>query len=278
MRRLRQFLRHIFVNAFLILTITCAVMAILIPSTNLFSKISWVGSTIFFVTVFILIRSRKKIKNGFRKNNAYIVIEGTNEYEHRSKAKKILRRNLRPNEVVHHINGQRSDNSLKNLCVMDRLDHELFHAWLDWKKKKDGRYPTFKDQKQILTDKYNGILLEGKSQFKLNANSTLVPHPFVIEKSKITPVASSEISSQDLFSDLRRERMRLAREQHIPAYLIFKDVTLTEMAQRRPEDFKSMRCIIGVNSEKLRLYGDCFLAVIRKHIDNADTLEKKKSV
>ena len=60
---------------------------------------------------------------------------------YRETAMKVLGRNLERNEIVHHINGNREDNGVENLCVMDGVKHEMFHTWLRWKKEKSGYYP-----------------------------------------------------------------------------------------------------------------------------------------
>lgn len=277
MRKFLLKLQQLLTNAALLLTTVCAVATILIPNTNFFSRVFWVGSAAIFIFNFLFFPKRRLSKNEYKDDQGYIVLKGTNEYQHRHIAKQILNRNLLPNEVVHHINGKRADNRLINLCVMDRHQHELFHAWLDWKKKKSGRYPSFKEQKRLLSEKHNGILLENQSSFKFNIYSAQVRHTFVIEKPKITPPERSEDFSRKLFSQLRQERNRLANEKNIPAYLIFKNVTLTEMARQMPQDAKTMESITGVTSEKFRLYGDHFLAVIWKYKSDTEKLKKRNS-
>lgn len=230
-----------------------------------------------FVIIPPLVGRVNRLKTA-HKDDPYIFNKETSEYEHRHIAKQILKRNLLPNEIVHHINGKRSDNRAINLCVMDRYEHELFHAWLDWKRKKSGQYPSFKEQKRLLYEKHDGILLENHLRPRSDAFSPQAPHTFVRKKSKIGHAGGTTDFSHKLFCDLKKLRSRLAHEKNIPAYLVFKNFTLTEMTRMMPEDTESMKSIIGVTSEKLRIYGDDFLAVIWKHKKNSEELKKRRSV
>lgn len=94
----------------------------------------------------------------YDKSGYKIRVEKTRE--HRYLAEQWLGRRLSPNEVVHHINGRRSDNRLENLCVIDRMKHEQYHAWLRWKKDKQGFYPSANELREILVNEYQGTLLE----------------------------------------------------------------------------------------------------------------------
>ena len=57
-------------------------------------------------------------------------------------------------------------------------------------------------------------------------------------------------------------RGQLAEAAKVPAYIIFTDRTLIEMAETRPQDMDGMARIGGVGSKKLESYGADFLTVI----------------
>lgn len=95
--------------------------------------------------------------------DGYVVLLPINEREHRYIARQKMGRNLTPDEHVHHINGNKTDNKIANLCLMDGEKHEHFHAWLRWKKEKGGMYPSIIDQKRVLVLEYGGTLLENLS-------------------------------------------------------------------------------------------------------------------
>jgi len=67
----------------------------------------------------------------------------------------------------------------------------------------------------------------------------------------------------ELFERLRELRMRLARAQGVPPYVIFSDRTLREMASLAPTTPDGLLQVTGVGSVKLERYGKAFLEVIR---------------
>jgi ATP-dependent DNA helicase RecQ len=66
-----------------------------------------------------------------------------------------------------------------------------------------------------------------------------------------------------LLERLRALRSTLAREQKVPAYVVFSDRTLTEMAVRRPRTDYALGEIHGVGPMKIEKYGEPFLALLR---------------
>ena len=77
---------------------------------------------------------------------------------------------------------------------------------------------------------------------------------------------ASAISHADapLFESLRALRASIAREQNLPAYVIFHDATLRAMATQRPRNLKELALINGVGLSKLERYGERMLAVLQE--------------
>ncbi len=70
---------------------------------------------------------------------------------------------------------------------------------------------------------------------------------------------------RSLLGALKGLRGAIAAAQKQPAYVIFPDRTLIEMAKERPETLDDLASIHGVGEVKLQKYGPAFLAVIRDH-------------
>lgn len=69
-------------------------------------------------------------------------------------------------------------------------------------------------------------------------------------------------SAAELFQRLRTVRARTARMQGVPAYVVFTDKTLREMALTRPHTIAEFRAVSGVGDAKAGRYGKTFLAEI----------------
>ncbi|HVH34661.1 MAG TPA: DNA helicase RecQ [Tahibacter sp.] len=65
-----------------------------------------------------------------------------------------------------------------------------------------------------------------------------------------------------LWDALRAVRARLAKEQNVPAYVIFHDATLLDMLREHPMSLRELAAISGVGTTKLEKYGEAFLTVL----------------
>ena len=57
-------------------------------------------------------------------------------------------------------------------------------------------------------------------------------------------------------SKLRNWRMETARTHNVPAYIIFHDATMREIAKAQPQSQVALRGVSGVGEKKLETYGD----------------------
>jgi len=82
-------------------------------------------------------------------------------------------------------------------------------------------------------------------------------------RGKTTASSAPAAASDDpLWLALRELRARLAREQNVPAYVIFHDATLRAIAAARPRTRHELAAIAGVGERKLERYGDALLAMV----------------
>jgi len=69
-----------------------------------------------------------------------------------------------------------------------------------------------------------------------------------------------------LFERLRGLRRRLADERNVPAYVIFSDVSLREMAKNYPATATEFRRVPGVGEQKLKDFANAFLGEIKNYL------------
>jgi len=111
-----------------------------------------------------------------------------------------------------------------------------------------------------LTAEAGQVLYHGKKvKMKVEVEPEM-PLPFMG-----TPKLALEDS--DLFDVLKELRASLAKEAGIPAYVVFSNATLTDMAKKKPKTMSEFRKVSGVGEIKAAWYGAAFLERIRTYID-----------
>jgi ATP-dependent DNA helicase RecQ len=98
-----------------------------------------------------------------------------------------------------------------------------------------------------------------------------------IRSARQTPKVKTLVSDEDapLLSALKAKRRALAEAADVPAYIVFNDKTLIEMAQERPQTLDDMARISGVGAKKLATYGAEFLSVITGAADRVHPTRRK---
>jgi ATP-dependent DNA helicase RecQ len=76
--------------------------------------------------------------------------------------------------------------------------------------------------------------------------------------------APPTVEERERYGRLRALRTELAKEAELPAYCVFADKTLVELARRHPTSLAAMRQVPGVGPAKIEKYGEAFLEVLRQ--------------
>ncbi|RGP38099.1 DNA helicase RecQ [Pseudotabrizicola alkalilacus] len=99
-------------------------------------------------------------------------------------------------------------------------------------------------------------ILRGEASISLRRDTITSAIPRVAVKTLVSD------EDAPLLSALKAKRRALAEAQGVPAYVVFPDRTLIEMAERKPATLDDMAGVTGVGAKKLESYGAAFLAVI----------------
>ena len=102
-------------------------------------------------------------------------------------------------------------------------------------------------------------LIEGDGSFRYRADMIRAARP---TEKKAAPVIDASVP-QELLNRLKPRRSELAREGSVPAYVIFSDRTLIEMAKEQPRNLREFEMLHGVGAAKLERFGEVFLREIK---------------
>jgi ATP-dependent DNA helicase RecQ len=113
-----------------------------------------------------------------------------------------------------------------------------------------------------LTDK-SWSLLKGEQAIRFRKDPETIKSPRIIRDTRHGVPGSLDDRAMGLWEHLRRVRFEIAKEMELPAYVIFHDKTLKEMACRRPRTRKDLLQITGVGEIKADQFGKRFLYAIQ---------------
>ena len=120
---------------------------------------------------------------------------------------------------------------------------------------------------------YSGLLITAKGNEFQRSNATFLYRDDVLsssrqkstrKSSKTATTPSIDLSERDfvLLTALKKKRLELAKARGVPAYVIFTDKTLEDMALRRPATLEAFERVRGVGKSKLEKFATDFMAVI----------------
>ncbi|EEO28889.1 DNA helicase RecQ [Oxalobacter paraformigenes] len=118
-------------------------------------------------------------------------------------------------------------------------------------------------------EEYNALKLTEKARPVLKGELTVLLRPYLKpdrrRKTRLLQAASQPVlpqREQKLFERLKWWRMEIARQQNMPAYVIFQDATLREIALAKPLTEEELLQISGIGNKRLAMWGSEILKLV----------------
>ena len=118
-------------------------------------------------------------------------------------------------------------------------------------------------------DEYNALKLTELARPILKGEKTVLLRQYQKPERKRKEKSQAKFSQlalppheQKLFEKLRWWRMEIAREQNMPAYVIFQDATLREIALAKPVTVEELKHISGIGDKRLNQWGEDIIRLV----------------
>jgi len=151
-------------------------------------------------------------------------------------------------------------NTLSTYGLLKDRGRSEIHGMIDHLEAEGYLFSESEFQTLELTKKASEVLYYGKQVQML------------VEREKEEPQETAQIRSltgdqSELYDVLRDLRASLAKEAGIPAYVVFSNATLADMARKKPTSMSAFKKVSGVGEIKASWYGAAFLEQIRKYLE-----------
>lgn len=164
-------------------------------------------------------------------------------------------------DILRGSNSEKIREEHKKLSVFgigkDKAKEEWMHYTKElihygYLKPSEGQYPVLQ-----LTDKSQAVLFKGEKVFlSAPVQVTIAKEPVIYQQHEY---------EKPLFEELKKLRNRIAHEENVPAYLIFSDSTLLDLATYLPLSQDDLPKISGFGAFKIEKYGRAFLELIQEY-------------
>jgi ATP-dependent DNA helicase RecQ len=118
------------------------------------------------------------------------------------------------------------------------------------------------------TEAFSVLEITEQGQAFIQERHTIMLTKPISEPSRKTQATEELAHDESLFARLRQLRKSLADKRDVPAYVIFSDVALRQMAQEYPTNEQEFLRISGVGTRKLEEFGAAFLAAIAEYVES----------
>ncbi len=112
------------------------------------------------------------------------------------------------------------------------------------------------EHRAIMMTEVGVEILKGQKSVEIDEDK-LGTQKYVIEE-------DVTVERDETFEALRALRMKIASEAEVPAYVVFSDKTLKDMAQKLPQDKQAMLEVHGIGEVKYKRYGEAFLKLSKE--------------
>nr|HML49171.1 HRDC domain-containing protein [Clostridia bacterium] len=89
------------------------------------------------------------------------------------------------------------------------------------------------------------------------------------DRSRKSSASAGKAVSDDLYERLSDLRLQIAKEQSVPAFVVFSNATLYDMCAKLPRTSAQFLQVSGVGRHKLMLYGDRFMQAIAEYLSES---------
>ena len=126
----------------------------------------------------------------------------------------------------------------------------------------------------LILENYIELTAGSYPTVQLNKNSYEVLKDIKKIQRKLNEVVTFDYYENNLFQKLNGLRKKISEKENVAPYIIFSDMTLFEMAEKKPKNRWEMLKIKGVGNQKFKNYGEEFLNIINEFSE--EDLEKLK--
>lgn len=118
---------------------------------------------------------------------------------------------------------------------------------------------------------YGGVSMTASGKDLLRGAAEFSYRPMAVKAAKIPRASQAKQAEQslseaemDMLTHLKTARSMLAQQQNVPAFMIFHDKSLRDMARKRPKNMAELAHVHGVGKAKLDRFGTIFLDVVNQ--------------
>ena len=143
-------------------------------------------------------------------------------------------------------------NQLSTFGIMKEKDREWLEEFVNF----------------LISEKYLELSAGSFPTVQLNKNSFSVLKDKKIILRRPNEIVSFDYYEDPLFENLNKLRKEISEEENVAPYIIFSDLTLIELAEKKPKNRWEMLKIRGIGNQKFKNYGERFLKIINSFSDD----------